>query len=246
MSRKDLERTSDSALTCEFRRVKVRVRRSEGPVVVQRSRLSGVFRATPFPVRSSRRLFASGLVLALAVLGACGADPGATVSTLRPLSSTNYATTPPSSLAPLDPANTAPPPIAYTIKQGDSVYGIAAQFGVRPDELASYNNWAEGVNRQLLIDETILIPPSPSQTTTLPGLPIPTETTVPPPEPARGNYEVKLGDGLSIIADKCGVELSSLLRINGWPDMNVRIMPGDTIKIPASSKSYEKSECDGV
>lgn len=189
---------------------------------------------------------ACALVTGLAILGACGADPGATVSTLKPLSSTNYATTPPSSLAPLDPANTAPPPIAYTIKAGDSVYGIAAQYGVRPDELASYNNWPEGVSRQLLIGETILIPPSPSQTTTLPGIPIPTETTVPPPEPPRGSYEVKLGDSITIIADKCGVEVSALLRINGWPDMNVRIFPGDSIKIPSSTKSYEKSECDGV
>lgn len=233
-------------LPCELRLVWELVPSSEGTEVTRRSRLSGVLRSVFLRVRSSRRVYATGLVASVAVLGACGADPGATVSTLRPLSSTNYATTPPSSLAPLDPANTAPPPIAYTIKQGDSVYGIAAQNGVRPDELASYNNWAEGVNRQLLIGETILIPPSPSQTTTLPGLPIPTETTVPPPEPARGNYEVKLGDGLTIIADKCGVELSALLRINGWPDMNVRIMPGDTIKIPSSTESYEKSECDGI
>lgn len=218
----------------------------EGSGAAPRSRLSDVFRAAFDRIRPGRRSALSGLAVTLVVLGACGADPGATVSTLRPLSSTNYATTPPSSLAPLDPANTAPPPIAYTIKQGDSVYGIAAQYGVRPDELASYNNWAEGVNRQLLIGETILIPPSPSQTTTLPGLPLPTESTVPPPEPARGNYEVKLGDGLTIIADKCGVELSALLRINGWPDMNVRIMPGDTIKIPASTKTYDKAECDGV
>lgn len=184
--------------------------------------------------------------MSVAVLSACGADPGATVSTLRPLSSTNYATTPPSSLAPLDPANTAPPPIVHTVKAGDSVYGIAAQYGIRPDELASYNNWAQGVNKQLQVDETILIPASAAQTTTLPGLPLPTETTVPPPEPPRGTYVVKLGDSITKIADKCGVEVSAMLRINGWPDMNVRIMPEDTIKIPASTKSYEKSECDGV
>lgn len=186
------------------------------------------------------------MTASLVVLSACGADPNATVSTLRPLSSTNYATTPPSSFAPLDPANTTPPPIVHTVKQGDSVYGIASQYGVRPDELASYNNWAQGVSKQLLVGEAILIPPSAAQTTTLPGLPLPTETTVPPPEPARGKYVVKMGDGITIIADKCGVEVSALLRINGWPDMNVRILPGDSISIPASSKSYDKSECDGV
>lgn len=187
-----------------------------------------------------------GSAVAAALLSACGADPGATVSTLRPLSSTNYATTPPSSVAPLDPANTTPPPLSYTIKAGDSVYGIAAQYGVRPDELASFNNWAQGVNRQLLIGETIVIPPSAAQTTTVPGLPIPTETTVPPPEPPRGNYEIKLGDSITMIADKCGVEVSALLRINGWPDMNVRILPKDSVKIPKSTKSYDKADCDGI
>lgn len=191
----------------------------------------------------------AGAVFAAATMvlvAGCGADPGATVSTLRPLSSTNYATTPPSSLAPLGPENTTPPPTPYVVEAGDSVYGIAAQFGVRPDELASYNNWAEGVSRPLLVGETILIPPSPTQTTTLPGIPIPVETTVPPPEPPRGTYEVKPSDSITMIADKCGVEVSALLRINGWPDMNVRIFPGDDVKIPSSTKSYEKSECDGV
>lgn len=210
------------------------------------SRLSGVFHPL---ARTNRMSVWRGLALgvgSVVALVGCGADPGATVSTLRPLSSTNYATTPPSSLAPLDPANTQPPPIAYTIKAGDSVYGIAAQYGVSPEQLASYNNWAEGVLKQLLVGATILIPPSPSQTTTLPGIPIPEATTVPPPEPARGEYEVQLGDSITIIADKCGVEVSALLRINGWPDMNVRIFPKDKIKIPASTKTYDKTECGGV
>ena len=55
-----------------------------------------------------------------------------------------------------------------------------------------------------------------------------------------------MGDSITMIADKCGVEVSAMLRINGWPDMNVRIMPGVTIKIPASTKSYDKTECDGI
>lgn len=187
-----------------------------------------------------------GVTVGVVTLSACGADPGATVSTLRPLSSTNYATTPPSSVVPIDPANTAPPPLVHTVKAGDSVYGIAAEYGVRPDELASYNSWAQGVNKQLLIGETILIPPSAKQTTTLPGLPLPTETTEPPPEPPRGTYVVKLGDSITMIADKCGVEVSALLRINGWVDMNVRIQPKDNLKIPASTKSYDKADCDGI
>lgn len=220
--------------------------RREGCDGSLRSRLSVVFelllKRLGGPRRSSGLAVGAGLIL----LVGCGADPGATVSTLKPLSSTNYATTPPSSLAPLDPANTAPPPIAYTVRAGDSVYGIAAANGVRPDELASYNNWAEGVSRRLLVGETILIPPSPSQTTTLPGLPIPVATTVPPPEPARGEYAVKAGDSITEIADQCGVEVSALLRINGWPDMSVRIFPGDKIKVPASTKSYDKTKCDGI
>ena len=177
-----------------------------------------------------------GIVGSLVFVGACGADPSASITTLRPLSSTNYATTPPSVITTPDPANTQPPPIAYTVKAGDSVYGIASSYKMSPDELASYNNWPEGVNHPLIVGETVLIPASAVQTTTLPGLPIPVDSTTAPPGPGQGTYIVQAGDSISKIADKWGVEVSALLLANGWPDEGVVIVPGDEIRIPAQTK----------
>lgn len=176
-------------------------------------------------------------MIAVAALSSCGSDPGASATTLRPLTSTNYATTPPSVATTIDPANTLPPPLAYTIQKGDSVYGIASQFGVKPDELASYNNWAEGVMHPLVVGQTILVPPTAQVTTTLPGIPLPVDTTMVQPDPGQGDYVVVQGDCcISKIADKFGVEVSALMAANGWIDASVVILPGDTIKIPAQTK----------
>ena len=170
-------------------------------------------------------------------LSSCGSDPTATATTLRPLTSTNYATTPPSVATTIDPANTLPPPFTYTVVSGDSMYAIASKFGVAAEDIASYNSWADGILHPLSPGMVILIPPTATNlTTTVPGLPIPTETTAPSPEPGQGKYTVQQGDSLSKIADMWGVELSALLAANGWVDSGVVILPGDSINIPARTR----------
>ena len=194
----------------------------------KRSRLTHVLRL---------RISLIGVGLAgMVLLASCGADPGSSATTLRPLTSTNYATTPPSVVTTVDPANTLPPAISYTIVGGDSVYAIASRFGVAPVELASYNNWPEGILHNLVVGQNILIPPSAMQTTTLPGLPIPTETTMPGPEPGQGKYTVVAGDSFSAIANQWGVTVSALMAANGWIDASVVILPGDEINIPAKTE----------
>ena len=194
----------------------------------KRSRLTHVLRL---------RISLIGVGLAgIALLASCGADPGSSATTLRPLTSTNYATTPPSVVTTVDPANTLPPAISYTIVSGDSVYAIAGRFGVAPVELASYNNWPEGILHNLVVGQNILIPPSAMQTTTLPGLPIPTETTMPGPDPGQGKYTVVAGDSFSAIANQWGVTVSALMAANGWIDASVVILPGDEINIPAKTE----------
>ena len=194
----------------------------------KRSRLTHVLRL---------RISLIGVGLAgMALLASCGADPGSSATTLRPLTSTNYATTPPSVVTTVDPANTLPPAISYTIVSGDSVYAIAGRFGVAPVELASYNNWPEGILHNLVVGQNILIPPSAMQTTTLPGLPIPTETTMPGPDPGQGKYTVVAGDSFSAIANQWGVTVSALMAANGWIDASVVILPGDEINIPPKTE----------
>jgi len=182
----------------------------------------------------------SAIVIASASFGvvACGSDPNASSTTLRPLTSTNYATTPPSVVVTVDPANTLPPPLTYTVVAGDSMYAIASRFGVKAEDIASYNAWADGILHPLSPGQVILIPPGAANvTTTLPGMPIPVDTTAPGPQPGQGKYVVEAGDSLSRIADKWGVEVSALLAANGWVDSSVVILPGDEIKIPARTKN---------
>ena len=116
------------------------------------------------------------------------------------------------------------------------MYAIAGRFGVAPVELASYNNWPEGILHNLVVGQNILIPPSAMQTTTLPGLPIPTETTMPGPDPGQGKYTVVAGDSFSAIANQWGVTVSALMAANGWIDASVVILPGDEINIPAKTE----------
>lgn len=177
-------------------------------------------------------------VVGLVSLTACGSDPSATATTLRPLTSTNYATTPPSVVTTVDPANTLPPPLTYTVAAGDSMYGIASKFGTKAEDIASYNSWADGILHPLAPGQVILIPPTATNvSTSVPGMPIPVQTTVPGPSPGQGKYTVEMGDSLSKIADKWGVEVSALLAANGWADTGVVILPGDEINIPARTKN---------
>lgn len=206
----------------------------------ERPRLSDVFGLRSFLAKAGAPIgprVIPAVVGVVLVVSSCGSDPAATITTLRPLSSTNYATTPPAMVTTPNPANTQPPPFGYTVKAGDSVYGIAGQYNMRPEELASYNNWPRGVLHPLGVGEVVLIPPSALGTTTLPGIPMPVETTSPPPGPGQGTYVVQTGDSLSKIADKWGVEVSALLLVNGWPDQSVVIVPGDEIRIPAQTKT---------
>ncbi|MFM8648205.1 MAG: hypothetical protein ACKODY_00280, partial [Actinomycetota bacterium] len=81
-----------------------------------------------------RRPLVNAFVAAIGVVGlvsltACGSDPSATATTLRPLTSTNYATTPPSVVTTVDPANTLPPPLTYTRVAGDSKFAVASRWG---------------------------------------------------------------------------------------------------------------------
>ena len=189
-----------------------------------------------------RRPLVSAIVIASASFGvvACGSDPNASSTTLRPLTSTNYATTPPSVVVTVDPANTLPPPLTYTVVAGDSMYAIASRFGVKAEDIASYNAWADGILHPLSPGQVILIPPGAANvTTTLPGMPIPVDTTAPGPQPGQGKYVVEAGDSLSRIADKWGVEVSALLAANGWVDSSVVILPGDEINIPARTKNAQ-------
>lgn len=100
--------------------------------------------------------------------------------------------------------------MTYTVKAGDTLYGISNQFGVSVTELASLNN----IKGSLLNVGTILTIPSNSGTN-------PNNMFM---------YEVKQGDTLYGIARKYGITVNDIMKLNYFENTN--LYPGQVIRIP--------------
>ncbi len=86
----------------------------------------------------------------------------------------------------------------YTIKTGDTLYGIAANHGVTVAVLKEWNNLSSDYIR--IGDQLVVTAPSEEE---------PTNPT-PDPEPSETTYTVKAGDNLWAIANAYGVSVNNL------------------------------------
>ena len=96
----------------------------------------------------------------------------------------------------------------YTVKPGDTLYGISRKFNTTVNELISLNN---------LIDTNLSI----GQEIKLPDKEIVTDYEI---------YEVMEGDSLYKIANKYNIMVSDLIDYNGLPTTIITV--GDIIRIP--------------
>ena len=112
----------------------------------------------------------------------------------------------------------------YTVKAGDSLYGISQRTGVRLADLLRVNGLTE--SSAIRPGDVLKLPrgaiTQPATGTTVRGA----------PAPSGESYEVKAGDTLFGIAQRFGVKLNDLLAVNGFTASSV-ITPGTRIKIPA-------------
>ena len=178
------------------------------------------------------------------------------MTTPKPITSAAFATVPPVPTTVATTAATvaggATAPVAvdgeqlYTVRSGDYLFGIAKLYGKTADEIATYNQWAEGIAHNLFAGDSIKIPPgaiSVDQTaiTTAPTTPadstataVATSTTVGAGE--GGTYVVKAGDALSLIASRNGTTVQAIIDANGWADgIDHLIYEGLKIKLPAKT-----------
>ena len=107
--------------------------------------------------------------------------------------------------------------MTYTVKAGDTLYGISNQFGVSVTELAELNG-IKGSN--LAIGQVLNIP---NQAGTNPN--------------NMFMYTVKAGDTLYGIARKFGTTVNEIMKLNYFKDTNLK--PGQVIRIP---EMYFKEE----
>ncbi len=66
----------------------------------------------------------------------------------------------------------------YTVFAGDSLYSIAAMFGIDPQLIADYNVWPDGIDHAIMVGDLVRIPPN-AVDRTLPPLPTTTTSTQP-------------------------------------------------------------------
>jgi LysM repeat protein len=180
-------------------------------------------------------------VASLGLLGACGGDTASTATTLKPLTSTNFATVPPvAETTTTAVGNPVPEQQVYTVQAGDFLSKIAQQFGVTMDEIVQYNDWADGTAHPLFPGDEIIIPGGATPpadpaggTTTIPITGGEVTTTSVAATADGATYTVVAGDFLAGIADKFDTTIDAIVAANGWPDATVVIIPGQTIKLPS-------------
>ena len=100
--------------------------------------------------------------------------------------------------------------MTYTVKPGDTLYGISNQFGVSVTELAKLNN----IKGSLLNVGQVLK--------------IPTNTGTNPNNMFM--YTVKQGDTLYGISKKYGISVDEIMKLNYFTNTNLK--PGQVIRIP--------------
>lgn len=144
-------------------------------------------------------------------LGLSAYDQGAAVST----TTTTTTTTSSSSTG------------TYTVKEGDSLSAIAAQYGTSVSALVSLNGLSDA--NAIHVGQNLQVSGSNSSNLTT--------TTTTSSSSAGNSYTVQAGDSFYSIAEHFGVSVKSLLAANGISDLNSLLQVGQNLQISASSNS---------
>ena len=112
----------------------------------------------------------------------------------------------------------------YTVKAGDTLYGISRKFGMSLSQLVSVN----GISASSLIvpGQTLRVAGGATTSTVV-------KTNVTSSRTSGGNYLVQPGDTLYSIARRSGMSLNSLLTLNGLSQSSV-IYAGQSLTISQS------------
>ena len=115
----------------------------------------------------------------------------------------------------------------YTVKSGDTLYGIARKYNTTVQEIMNLNYFK---NNNLVVGQVIRIP----------EMYIPEEEMYPP---EYINYYVKAGDTLYSIAANNGVDVNTIIKDNGLTSNNLVV--GQILRLRVSDNYINIEECYG-
>ena len=182
-------------------------------------------------------------------LTSCGGDAAGAKTTLGTVQTTSYVvedpvtTTSTTTLPSATPEGQVDPnEQIHVVVAGDSVYKIAALYGITPDALVNYNDWPEGINHPLFQGDQVKIPPNSEVPSANAGTQAPsdggggdtgggtTETTA-----AAGvgcTHVIVAGENPTKVAEHYGITLDELRAANANnPAINTFVV-GQSLTIP--------------
>ena len=121
----------------------------------------------------------------------------------------------------------------YTIKSGDTLYGISRSHGMSLQELLSLNNISAS---SLILPGQVLKISGNTNTSTQPVAPSPVQPQSQQASVSGATYTIKSGDTLYGIAMKTGMSLQSLLSMNNLSASSL-IFPGQVLKVAGNNQS---------
>ena len=124
---------------------------------------------------------------------------------------------------------------SYTVQAGDSYWRIANKYGISIEELQRLN----GTSSYFLYPGQSLVVPGSASTTSGSASSASSSTSSTSTSSAGGNYTVQAGDSYWRIANKYGISIQELQRLNGTSDYTLQ--PGQSIKVPGSGSSSSAS-----
>ncbi|MCL1921586.1 MAG: LysM peptidoglycan-binding domain-containing protein [Kiritimatiellaeota bacterium] len=123
---------------------------------------------------------------------------------------------------------------SYAVRQGDTITGIAARYGLRWQDVVAVN---PGVSpNKLQVGQVIQLPGQVDLSKTAASRIATPPKAAPAPSRTETVYVVKSGDSLSEIALKHGVKVEDIRKANDIKDAN-KIAVGQKLKIPGAVKS---------
>ena len=116
----------------------------------------------------------------------------------------------------------------YTVKGGDTLYGISRKFGMSLSQLISSN----GISTSSIIrpGQTLRVVGGEASSTVV-------RTSTSTARTSGGNYVVQAGDTLYSIARRSGMSLNSLLTLNGLSQSSI-IYPGQSLTVSQSEGNF--------